>query len=286
MTRAGCGRILITGANGMLGRAFARELELAGVPFCGLTRDQLDVSEARAVLAAVKQGDCVLNCAAYTAVDAAESEPELADRANALGPRLLAEACETRGALLVHFSTDYVFDGEASLPYATGSPPRPVNVYGHSKLRGEQHVLGSRCAHLLIRTSWLYAAWGSNFVLAIARLLQQGELVRVVNDQRGTPTSAPWLARATLRLLQLERRGLFHVTEGGECSRFELACRIRSLLRTSALVEACSSVDFPTPAKRPSYSVLDVTETEHWIGPSPHFEASLAQVLRTVATAS
>lgn len=283
MTRAGFGRILITGANGMLGRAFAHELGLRGIAFCGLTRDQLDVADARAVSAAVRQGDCVLNCAAYTGVDAAESEPERAYRVNAVGPGLLAEACETRRALLVHFSTDYVFDGEGSVPYATGSLPRPVNVYGHSKLRGEQHVLGSQCAQLLIRTSWLYAAWGSNFVLAMARLLRERELVRVVDDQRGTPTSAHWLARATLRLLQLEQRGLFHVTDGGECSRFQLACSIKSLLRASAVVEACSSVDFPTPAKRPRYSVLDVTETESWLGRCPHFEANLAQVLRTFA---
>lgn len=282
MTSLGCGRILITGANGMLGRAFACELRSRGVPFVGLSREQLDVADARAV-SAVEEGDCVLNCAAYTGVDAAESEPELAYRVNVRGPALLARACAARRALLVHFSTDYVFDGEASLPYTTRSPPRPINVYGHSKLGGEQQVLGSPCEHLLIRTSWLYAPWGSNFVLAMAGLLQQRELVRVVDDQRGAPTSAQWLTEATLRLVELKQRGLFHVTDGGECSRFELACSVRDLLGAPARVEPCSSSDFPTPANRPRYSVLDVTDTESRIGPSPHFAANLARVLQTVA---
>jgi len=283
MTRARSGRIVISGANGMLGRAFARELGLRGVGYCGATHAELDISDSRAVFAALRPGDCVLNCAAYTSVDAAESEPELAHRVNAVGPRVLAEACDSLGALLVHFSTDYVFDGEAARPYTTSSAPCPLNVYGHSKLLGEQCVMGSSCEHLVIRTSWLYAPWGSSFVLTLARLLRERALVRVVADQRGTPTSALWLAQATLRLLELEQRGLFHVTDGGECSRFELARSIRSLLCAPALVEPCSSGDFPTPARRPSYSVLDVTEMEHRLGPAPHFEANLAQVLRSEA---
>jgi dTDP-4-dehydrorhamnose reductase len=134
----------------------------------------------------------------------------------------------------------------------------------------------------MIRTSWLYAASGSNFVLAMARLLRERELVRVVDDQRGTPTSADWLAEATLRLLELEERGLFHVTDGGECSRFELACTVKRFLSAPALVEPCSSLDFRAPAKRPRYSVLDVTETEKRIGPAPGFATNLARVLRAV----
>jgi dTDP-4-dehydrorhamnose reductase len=179
----------------------------------------------------------------------------------------------------VHFSTDYVFSGDATEPYAVDESRKPLNAYGRSKALGEELLEDSGAAYLLIRTSWLYAPWGKNFVRTMVDLGRSRPQVRVVDDQRGRPTSAEHLCSATLQLLASEARGVFHVTDGGEASWYEFARAIFALARCSAKLEPCSSQEFPRPAPRPSYSVLDLSETEKRLGPAPLWQANLESVI-------
>jgi dTDP-4-dehydrorhamnose reductase len=221
----------------------------------------------------------VINCAAYTDVDAAETHEADAMAVNATGVELLAQRCRSIGALLVHVSTDYVFDGDARVPYRVHEPRRPQNAYGRSKARGEELLLATGCEHLLLRTSWLYAPWGKNFVDTIARAGRERPSLRVVDDQRGRPTSAQYLAERSLALVEQRARGIFHVTDGGECTWFEFAREIVARSGGTAKVEPCTSAEFIRPAKRPAYSVLDLSATEGRLGVSKPWQDNLAAVL-------
>jgi dTDP-4-dehydrorhamnose reductase len=183
------------------------------------------------------------------------------------------------GATLVTFGTDYVFDGRSARPYAVDHPRAPQNAYGRSKALGEQLVEQSGAAHLSVRTSWLYAPWGNNFVLMMARLTRERDVVRVVDDQRGRPTSAQHLARTTLSLVEAGVLGTFHVTDGGECTWHGLATVIRDHLRHDCTIEPVTSAEFPRPAPRPPYSVLDLSATEALLGPMPSHRQSVAAAL-------
>jgi dTDP-4-dehydrorhamnose reductase len=184
------------------------------------------------------------------------------------------------GGLLVHYSTDYVFEGTKPGPYLETDPTNPVSVYGATKLEGERLVAASGCRHLIFRTSWVYAPWGKNFVRTIAKAALTRPELKVVSDQRGRPTSAEHLARTSLSLLEKGASGTFHVTDGGECSWFDLAAEIVRLTGAASKVNACTSDEYPTPTKRPPYSVLDITETQALLGAMPDWQHNLADVIK------
>jgi dTDP-4-dehydrorhamnose reductase len=229
------------------------------------------------LVSAVERGtDIVINCAAYTNVDGAETEPERAERVNGDGVGALAARCRQVGATLVHFSTDYVFDGRATAPYPVDHPVAPIGSYGRSKARGELGVRESGARHLLVRTSWLHAPWGKCFPRTILELARTRERLRVVDDQRGRPTFAPHLARATLDLVNEGAEGIFHVTDGGECTWYGFAREVVARAGLACEVEPCTTAEMPRPAPRPAYSVLALEATEALLGPMPlwteHFE--------------
>jgi len=277
---ADIGRVLLAGADGMLGRAWRELLASRDVEPVTPPLDELDLTRPES-MALVADGafDTVINCAAWTDVDGAEEHEDEATRVNGEGVGALAEACAHAGALLVHYSTDYVFNGRATTPYPTDHPRDPINAYGRSKAAGERRLEASGCRYLLIRTSWLYAPWGANFVRTMARLTAERDELRVVNDQRGRPTSGEHLARASLGLIEAGQTGTFHVTDAGECTWHAFTVEIARILGHACGIEACTSDEFPRPAARPGYSVLDLSATEDALGPMPDWRQNLADVL-------
>jgi dTDP-4-dehydrorhamnose reductase len=273
--------ILLISPDGMLGRAFSALLTARQLAFETLSYPTFDIANPEHVQRAVHPGlRWVINCSGFTDVDGAETREAEADAVNASGVQLLAAACQRSGSLLVHYSTDYVFDGTADTPYSVDQTRNPQTAYGRSKARGELALETSGCEHLLIRTSWLYAPWGKNFVDTIARLGREKPVLRVVNDQRGRPSSAEYLAERSLGLIERKARGSFHVTDGGECSWFEFAQRIVAQSGGSARVDPCTSAEFARPAPRPAYSVLDLSRTEALLGPSRAWQENLDAVVR------
>jgi dTDP-4-dehydrorhamnose reductase len=264
----------------MLGRAMAAALDREGRPFRAVDRPELELADRGSINAQIAADTrLVINCAAYTDVDGAEIHERAAHVVNAAGPGMLAERCHHLGATLVHYSTDYVFDGQAGAPYAVDHPIAPKSAYGRTKAEGEARVRAGTPHHLIIRTSWLYAPWGKNFVRTIARLGAERDSLRVVDDQRGRPSSAEEVARVTLALLDAEAHGTFHATDDGECTWFDFATAIARKLGLDCRVEPCTTEEFPRPAPRPAYSVLDLAETEHLVGKLVPFEDALASVL-------
>lgn len=274
------GPVAVVGADGMLGRAWTELLARKGVEALGLAPPLIDIRDGESVERAIPSGvRAVVNCAAYTDVDGAETDEVAANAVNGLGVKHLVARCDALGIPLIHYSTDYVFDGcERSEPYRVDDPPDPINAYGRSKRIGEEHVLAS-AGHLLIRTSWLYAPWGKNFVRTIARLAAERERLTVVDDQRGRPTSAEHLAAASWELLGRGAAGVFHVTDGGECTWFEFATQIASAVAPSCVVQRVGSDAHPRSAPRPAYSTLDISGTEALLGPMPPWESNLDAVL-------
>lgn len=273
-------QVVVTGARGMLGRAVVSLLQQRDIPHVAMGRDQLDITRPESVHAGLTPGTgVVINCAAYTDVDGAEREPDAAHALNETGVSVLANRCRELGAVLVHYGTDYVFDGDATQPYEVSRSLAPINAYGRSKAGGETALANSGAQYLHLRTSWLYAPWGKNFVRTISRLGSERPTLRVVNDQRGRPTSAEALAETTLALLERDARGIMHATDGGECTWFEFAQAIVGGLELPARVEPCTSAEFPRPARRPFYSVLDLTATEALVGPMRPWQSCLSDVL-------
>ena len=266
--------------DGMLGRALEERLPgVASVRF-----PDLDLERPETIDRWIPAGtEIVLNCAAYTDVDGAEKDEARASAVNGTGVGALAARCREVGATLVHFGTDYVFDGRGSRPYPVDAPLAPSGAYGRSKALGERLLAESGAEHLLVRTSWLYAPWGKNFVRTIAAAADQKDSLRVVDDQRGRPTSAEHLAGATLALLERRARGTFHVSDGGECSWFDFATEIVRLRRARCTVHPCTTAEFPRPAPRPAYSVLDLSATEALLGPMPPWQDRLAGVVGRLA---
>jgi dTDP-4-dehydrorhamnose reductase len=251
-------RFLITGAGGQLGRSL--QAVLAGRDVIALSHAQLDVTRAHDVEAALAahRPDVVFNASAYNAVDQAECEREAAFLLNEAGPRNLARACKRHAATLLHVSTDYVFDGRTGRPYDETAPPNPLSVYGASKLAGEQAVREENPRHYVVRTAWLYHERGRNFPLGMLERARQGPL-RVVDDQRGSPTYAPHLAAALLRLLDSEAFGLWHLAGSGDASWYELAVALMRRCGLDVEVTPVTTAAFPRPAQRPAYSVLAST---------------------------
>lgn len=260
----GCS-VLIFGATGMLGRELLGACAQRGHRVAGLGgQGRVDVADAQAVTDAVAahRPDVVINAAAYTNVDAAQQHPADAMRVNSQGPANLARAAAQHGAILVDFSTDYVFSGRERRPLREDDSTDPVNVYGASKLEGERRVIESGCDHLIIRTSWLFAPHSRNFVRAIYAAALARDQLQVVDDQFGRPTYAPDLAELTLGLLEAGGRGIIHAANDGFCSRLEFAQAIVEMSGLSCRVVACKTADQPRPATRPAWSVLDLSKLE------------------------
>jgi dTDP-4-dehydrorhamnose reductase len=270
-------KILLLGANGQVGHELARSLKPLG-NIVATTRSGVLNGEACEIadfdrpdslpsLVDRVSPDIVVNAAAYTAVDRAESEPEAAFRANAEAPGKLAKACVENDILLVHYSTDYVFDGQGTRPYREDDPTSPLGVYGASKLAGEQAIEASGCRRLIFRTAWVYGNHGANFMRTMLRLGAEREELRVVADQVGTPTPAPLIADVTAQVIASSPKasGVFHLTAEGQTSWHGFASAIvagahrRGLLARRPQVLPISTADYPTPAKRPAYSRLDTS---------------------------
>ena len=273
-------RILLTGRNGQLGWELARALPTLG-ELTSTTREQLDLGASDAIRRAVREArpQLIVNAAAYTAVDKAESEPEPAMRINATAPGVLAEEAKRLGAMLVHYSTDYVFDGTKATAYLEDDAPNPLSVYGRSKLAGERAIAASGCRHLILRTSWVYGPRGKNFFLTIARKASSGERLRVVADQRGVPTASGFLAEKTLGLLEKKASGLLHLVPGGETTWYDFAREIVRLTGSKSEVQPIKTGEFPVAARRPANSVLDNRRATAVLGtPMPDWRTLLGAV--------
>lgn len=266
-------RILITGAAGMLGSELARRLPDAVATDVA----ELDIT-GEIDLPAI---DWIVNCAAYTAVDRAETDAVRAFAINATGPTNLARAARRRGARLLHLSSDYVFSG-GSTPYREDHPPAPVGVYGRSKHEGDVAVMRELPdAHLIVRTSWLHGVGGPNFVDAILRQADAGGPLRVVADQIGSPTWARWLAGVLVRLIDLDARGVYHASSRGNISWFEFAREIVRLAGLDVEVHPQTTAELGRPAPRPAYSTLDVSKLEAILGePCPSWQDGLREHLQ------
>jgi dTDP-4-dehydrorhamnose reductase len=280
----------VTGAGGQLAQAFQCMLGDDGEGVFR-PRSALDITDAEQVATAISETSCdwIVNAAAYTAVDAAESDERTAFRVNADGPRVLAEACVASGVRLAHVSTDFVFDGSTNRAYKPLDQVDAISVYGRSKLEGEKaiaEVLGGE--GLIVRTSWLYGGEASNFVTTMLRLLDSRDEVSVVADQFGTPTWSMTLASRMLSLMQSDARGIHHVTDSGSATWYDFAVSIRDiaidagLIGKRAQIHPISTEEYPTPAARPRFSVLDKSPTDRFLGAcAPHWRTSLDRFLRS-----
>jgi dTDP-4-dehydrorhamnose reductase len=260
-------RILITGANGMLGRALAARLT-TGNSLLLWGREEADVTDEQAVRAAARgiEFDAIVHAAAATDVDGCEREEDAAMRVNRDGVGHMAALARDRGARFVSIGTDYVFDGTKSSPYEESDPTAPLNAYGRTKLAGEEAALASGAEALVIRTSWLFGPGGKNFVDTIAGKIERGDALQVVNDQRGSPTYTRDVAHGIARLLGRGATGIVHVTNRGDATWFELAAAIGRFLGASTPIEPIPTSRMPRPARRPVYSVLSGARYEALAG--------------------
>ncbi|GAC1337387.1 MAG: dTDP-4-dehydrorhamnose reductase [Candidatus Dormibacteria bacterium] len=276
-------RFLVTGAGGQLGGEVVLAAQSSGHHVAGVDRSQCDIATVGGAAAAIAEyrPDVVINCAGWTNVDGAEDAVDAAYRANALGARLLAAACHGQGVLLSHVSTDFIFDGSATEPVSEWAAPRPLGVYGASKLAGEQEVRRLCPRHQVVRTSWLFGRDGPNFVLTILRLARERPTLRVVADQTGSPTWTGHLAPALVRLAELNVPGTYHLSGAGAVSWHGFA---QAIVETAGFdrvtVDPISTADYPTPARRPAYSVLD-NRAWRLLGesPLPEWREGLTQYL-------
>ena len=283
--------ILVTGAAGQLGsemRGLAPATkdryvfsDVAVIP--GVETVRLDITDIDAVrlVCDSEKVDVIVNCAAYTNVDRAESDAAMADLLNNKAAGNLAKVAAERGALLVHVSTDYVFGGNACRPYVEDSPTSPLGVYGATKLLGEEAVKASGCKYLIFRTAWLYSPYGKNFVKTMIQLTAERDSLKVVSDQVGTPTYAADLAEVIVKAIADGRKkGVYHFTDEGVCSWYDFACAIRDLAGNKCDIAPCRSEDYPSKATRPHYSVLDKTKVRRDFALKiPHWYESLRKCI-------
>ena len=284
-------KILITGQHGQLSQALQQRLQGLG-ELIVLGRDRLDLAHVDQIREQVRghRPDLIINAAAHTAVDQAESEPDAAFAVNATAPGVLAEEAKALGVPLIHYSTDYVFDGSKPAPYTEADTPNPLGVYGQSKLAGEQAIAAVGGEYLILRTSWVYSLHGKNFLLTMQRLLQEKPQMRIVADQIGAPTWAGTIANSTRALIehwqagQAGEWGVYHLTAQGETSWFGFAQAIGEHLRAAgkpcAELEAIPSSAYPTPAKRPLNSRLDCSRLQQqWQVSQPSWQDALRECL-------
>lgn len=283
-------KVLVTGAGGQLGQAL-RASAPDGAQIVALGHSDLDIGDAAQVSAVVSPGgfDLVVNAAAYTAVDKAESDEGAAYRINGEGPGHLAAASRAAGARFVHVSTDFVFNGMSGVPYAPGQETDPLGVYGASKLAGEKAAIAADPQALILRTAWVYGVTGHNFVRTMLRLMAEREEVRVVADQIGTPTLAGSLAGAIWALNAAGASGIHHWTDSGAASWYDFAVAIQEealaldMLGRAVPVIPIATADYPTPARRPHYSVLDKGSAIAIIGHAPpHWRVNLRHMLGVI----
>jgi dTDP-4-dehydrorhamnose reductase len=299
-------RILVIGKNGQVGFELLRSLAGAG-QVVAVGRNEMDLSDPESIRRTVREigPDLIVNAAAYTAVDQAESEPELALAVNGVAPGILAEEAKRLGAALIHYSTDYVFDGAKGAPYTEDDEPRPINAYGRTKLAGERAIQAVDAPHLILRTSWIYGARGNNFLLTILRLAQERDELSIVDDQVGAPTWSRALAEATSGILTrlgygqpafgyacAEQRGIYNLSAAGQTSWHGFAAAIlahaasaepglsaRALNRVPAL-KPIPTEQYPLPARRPRYSVLANAKLQRAFGLTlPDWKTSLAECI-------
>lgn len=307
-------KLLLLGANGQVGHALraplatlgdvvaaTREGTLTGGARCGVA-DLADPASLAEILDAA-DADVIINAAAHTAVDRAEDEPDLADRINHRAVAAIGAWASRRDALVVHYSTDYVFDGRATRPYREDDATAPLGVYGRTKLAGEVALRASGARHLLLRTAWVHSATGHNFVRTMLRLAAERDVLRVVADQVGSPTPAHWIAAATARIVaqwsrldaadRAQASGTYHLAAASRCSWHDFAEAIvdgalqRGLIARAPRVEAIATSDYPTRAQRPAWSVLDTTKLALVFGVHlPPWEQGLREVLDELAPTS
>ena len=295
-------KILLLGKNGQVGWELQRSLaplgELVALDFDSPGPLSADFSKPESLASTVQAvaPDVIVNAAAHTAVDKAESEPELARAINATAPGILAREAAARGAWLVHYSTDYVFDGSGSTPRSEEAPTGPLNVYGQTKLEGEQAIRASGCRHLLLRTSWVYGARGGNFARTMLKLAQEREALKVIDDQIGAPTGADLLADLTAHMLRAARiddslAGTYHAVAGGETSWHGYASHVIAFARAAGVplkvgegaIEAVPTTAFPTPARRPLNSRLATAKLRERFGLAlPDWRAGVDRMLTEV----
>src|SRR6188474_1962845 len=274
-------KILVTGGNGQLGKELREFSSLhTGLDFVFLSKDDLPIHQfelVRNYFKTVKPAYCI-NCAAYTAVDKAESEKDLAFQINGEAVGVLAAVCREHNSKLIHISTDYVFNGEASYPYTENFPTDPINVYGASKLEGEIEVAHLNPGSIIIRTSWVYSSFGKNFVKTMVRLMNEKDEIKVVNDQIGSPTYAADLADVILKIIGKGhpdsnretignwKPGIYNFSNEGIITWYEFAVAIKEIINCPCDVKPITTTGYPTPAKRPAYSVLDKTRIQETFG--------------------
>ncbi len=282
-------RVLIAGSAGQLGRALQAAAP-PGITVLAPPEAAFDITDADIVGAIVAEArpDQIINAAAYTAVDKAETDENAARRVNVNAVGLLAAAARTVGAGFTHVSTDFVFDGTAHSPYPPDAMPNPLGAYGRTKLEGESTATEFHPRPLIVRTAWVYAAQGKNFVATMLRLMQEHDEVRVVADQIGTPTHAASLARALWLLIKSDQHGIWHWTDAGVASWYDFAVAIQhealalGLLTRRATIVPIRTKDYPTPARRPAFGVLDKTATWALTGPARHWRDELRDCLMEI----
>jgi len=284
-------KVLITGANGQLGQSIQKFAhQYAKLAFTFVTRQELDLSHPQIIESYfdTNQFDVIINCAAYTAVDKAEEEPNLADQINHQAVAQLAKICQKKHTPIIHISTDYVFDGKNFRPYKETDPTHPQNTYGRTKLRGEQALLKANINGLIIRTSWVYSEFGHNFVKTMLKLSKTHSQLNIVSDQIGTPTYAGDLAQTILNILANHQNKLhapiqhhiYHYSNLGVASWYDFAHTIFQLKKISCQIHPIPSESYPTPAKRPYYSLLNKSKIQQAFQLDiPHWQQSLAQCL-------
>lgn len=279
-------KIVVTGANGQLGSELKELLgSYDNVETFFLDRKQLPLDQTLIIqdILSMYEPDVIIHAAAYTAVDKAESEPELADRINHLASEEIAQYCRLHGVRLLAVSTDYVFDGTSSEPLSEGAAVSPINTYGLTKWKGEQAIQKWCPEAIILRTSWVYSSYGSNFVKTMLRLMNERDEISVINDQIGSPTYARDLARAIVTILLTKEwvPGIYNYSNEGEISWYDFAVAIRDLNGLDCLIHAIPTSSYPTPAKRPSYSLLDKRKIVTTYGLEvPEWEDSLKEMLK------
>jgi dTDP-4-dehydrorhamnose reductase len=283
-------KLLLIGADGQVGQELRHALASLGTVI-PLTRQQLDLSQGEMLRQRIRalQPQAIINAAAYTAVDQAEKEPNLAQEINGIAPPIMAEIAQELGAWFLHISTDYVFDGTKNTPYLETDPPQPLSIYGKSKLAGEIGIQRLGGKNLILRTAWVYGIYGKgNFVKTMLRLGQTREEIRVVADQIGSPTSALDIATAIDNLYQVQATGIYHFTNSGVASWFDFAVAIFEEAKAIGIplqikqVIPITTADYPTPATRPAYSVLSGQKISQTLGYyPPHWRHSLRNMLKS-----
>ena len=285
--------ILVTGANGQLGHEMQSVAEKSGDKFVFTDvaggYERLDITDVEAVrrMVAEREIEVIVNCAAYTNVDKAETDVELADMLNNKAAGNLAQAMKEVDGTLIHVSTDYVFQGDRNVPCREEWPTNPLGVYGKTKLAGEKSIEATGCKHIIIRTAWLYSKWGKNFVKTMQNLTATRDTLKVVFDQVGTPTYAGDLAAVIGRIIgsgQLDKTGVYHFSNEGVCSWFDFAKAICELSGNTCDIQPCYSEEFPSPVERPHFSVLDKSKLKSTFGVTvPYWTDSLKKCIAELA---